>query len=234
LPGGDKGAKQNELSKESLKSRSNRVETTSTGHRAGLQSAEDLIERGKDLEKQRREEVEEAKRQQSDTGTVYRDKRGKKLDMLNEFMRSSAAQEGKEQKMKEATFEWGRGAVQKEKTQQTIDELRAMADAPFARTIDDAALEKEKKSVIRDGDPMAEYFNSIRDKTEQEVAVRIGKPLKPRYRGPAPAPNRFGIAPGYRWDAIDRGNAYESGLLKKVSDRGSLKEDEYRWSTADM
>lgn len=54
------------------------------------------------------------------------------------------------------------------------------------------------------GDPMAEYFNSIRDKAEQEVAVRTGKPPKPRYRGPAPAPNRFGIAPGYRWDAIDR------------------------------
>jgi hypothetical protein len=31
----------------------------------------------------------------SASGTVYRDKRGKKLDMLNEFMRSSAAQEGK-------------------------------------------------------------------------------------------------------------------------------------------
>lgn len=33
-----------------------------------------------------------------------------------------------EEKMKEAQFEWGRGAVQKEETQQRIDELRAMAD----------------------------------------------------------------------------------------------------------
>jgi hypothetical protein len=28
-------------------------------------------------------------------GTVYRDKRGRKLDMLNEFMRQQAAREGK-------------------------------------------------------------------------------------------------------------------------------------------
>lgn len=31
-----------------------------------------------------------------------------------------------------------------------------------------------------------------------------------------------------------RGNRYESGLLKKISARGSLREDEYRWSTQDM
>ena len=31
-----------------------------------------------------------------------------------------------------------------------------------------------------------------------------------------------------------RGNQFESKLLKKISAQGSLKEDEYRWSTADM
>jgi hypothetical protein len=30
--------------------------------------------------------------------------------------------------MKEAQFEWGRGAVQKEQTQQAMEQLQAMAD----------------------------------------------------------------------------------------------------------
>ena len=33
-----------------------------------------------------------------------------------------------EEKMKQAQFEWGRGAVQKEQTQQTIAQLQAMAE----------------------------------------------------------------------------------------------------------
>jgi pre-mRNA-splicing factor CWC26 len=88
--------------------------------------------------------------------------------------------------------------------------------------------------AIRDGDPMADYFNSKAAKATERVAVETGKPLKPVYRGPAAPPNRFHIRPGYRWDAIDRGNKFESDLLKKLNHSGSMKEEEYRWSVSDM
>ena len=92
----------------------------------------------------------------------------------------------------------------------------------------------ESLQAIRDGDPMADYFNAKAEKAVVRKAIVTGKPLKPVYRGPAAPPNRFRIRPGYRWDAIDRGNQFEHDLLKRISDKGSMKEDEYRWSVSDM
>lgn len=60
------------------------------------------------------------------------------------------------------------------------------------------------------------------------------KNSKPVYNGPCPTPNRFNIRPGYRWDAIDRGNGFENLLLKKISSKQSFKDDEYKWSVSDM
>lgn len=79
--------------------------------------------------------------------TVYRDKRGRKLDMLNEFMRQQASREGKEVKMEQAQYEWGKGVVQKEAAEDAQKELERIASEPFARTIDDPRLEMIKKSV---------------------------------------------------------------------------------------
>jgi pre-mRNA-splicing factor CWC26 len=79
--------------------------------------------------------------------TVYRDKRGRKLDMLNEFMRQQASREGKEVKMEQAQYEWGKGIVQKEAAEDAQKELERIASEPFARTIDDPRLEVAKKSV---------------------------------------------------------------------------------------
>ena len=78
---------------------------------------------------------------------MYRDKRGRKLDMLNEFMRQQAARDGKEVKMEKAQFEWGKGAVQKEAVEDAQKELERIAAEPFARTIDDPRLEDMRKNV---------------------------------------------------------------------------------------
>merc|ERR1712000_92482 len=113
--------------------------------------------------------------------------------MLNEFMRQQAARDGKEVKMEKAQFEWGKGIVQKESAAETARELEAIANEPFARTIDDPRLEEHKRKLIRDGDPMAEYFAAKQAEKEKDVVKKSGKPAKPIYRGPAPPPNRFHI-----------------------------------------
>ena len=40
--------------------------------------------------------------------TVYRDKKGKKLDMLSEFMRQQNTEESKKLKLEQAQYEWGK------------------------------------------------------------------------------------------------------------------------------
>ena len=94
---------------------------------------------------------------------------------------------------------------------------------------------------------MAEYISSKRGRQntsqqqdqqdpQQQSSISSNKlkKSKPLYNGPAAIPNRFHIRPGYRWDAIDRGNGFESVLLKKISSKTSFREDEYKWSVSDM
>lgn len=107
--------------------------------------------------------------------------------------------------------------------------------------VDDPKLEKMRKEALRDGDPMAEYFaknqekeRSRRGKDSSSEGIGNGATAKPLYKGPNPTPNRFGIRPGYRWDAIDRGNGFEKKVLLSLSEKSALKEDEYKWRVSDL
>ena len=114
-------------------------------------------------------------------------------------------------------------------------ELEEIASEPFAWMADDPKLEEMRRNTIRDGDPMAVYISKKLPKSEGSLSsTKSAKLLKPAYKGPAAPPNRFSIPPGYRWDAIDRGNGFEHKVLLKMNERTAFKEDEYRWSSADM
>jgi pre-mRNA-splicing factor CWC26 len=226
-----------------------KLRKTASGHDAGLQSGSTFGKTEKELKAQRDLELSGADPSLlgAEAETVYRDRKGKKLDMLNEFMRQQAVKAGKEVKLQQAQVEWGRGSVQKQEEVAAKQELEAIAAEPFARTVDKQRLEAMRKEVIRDGDPMAEYFMKKKEQDdEQQTKVAGGaggssssssipvKPRKPRYKGPVGLPNRFGLLPGYRWDGVDRGNQYEHKILTRANDRAALKEDEYKWSVADM
>ena len=63
------------------------------------------VERSLKLERQR--EIDSNGNEQPAVETVYRDKKGKKLDMLSEFMRQQSTEENKKLKLEQAQYEWG-------------------------------------------------------------------------------------------------------------------------------
>ena len=67
------------------------------GHSAGMQSGKDFGEREQRIRQQRMDEMKNFDSEQSGAhaDTTYRDKKGRKLDMLNQFMIQDALREGK-------------------------------------------------------------------------------------------------------------------------------------------
>jgi len=205
----------------------------SSGHASGLQSGAEFKEIEQQVRAARAAELAGADEEVSgrNAGTVYRDKRGRKLDMLTQFMEQQEAKDGKKKREEQEQFEWGRGAVQKRRERDFQEELREIQAQPFARYRDDEKLNQAAKEEIHADDPMAAYMLK---KRRQERAAAGGGPARPEYKGPPPPPNRYGLRPGYRWDGHDRGNGFEARVLGKAADRQVFNERKYNWSVSDM
>ena len=204
------------------------------GHSAGVLSGAEFKAAETKLREERRREA--AAMDPSESGahaaTVYRDRRtGKAINLADEAARIEAEREKKAQEAREQ-FEWGRGTKQKEAEADARAELKAVANEPFARRADDPKLEKMRRDVIRDGDPMADYIRQSRAQEEEKATPAESR--RPVYKGPPPPPNRFGIRPGYRWDGVDRGNGWEQKLQNHAAQQVGLRNDRYAWSCADM
>ena len=192
-----------------------------SGHLAGLQTGKEFGEQERMARLTKDEEMRaiDPTLSGAQAQTVYRDKKGKKMDMLNEYMRQQAIEASRKQKLKDATDAWGQGTAQKTERESETAYVASMAHTSFARYADDKDIEKAQKQVIHDDDPMAVYMRSKQEKSQAREAEATGVVVRPRYKGPAAPPNRFGIAPGYRWDGVDRGNGWEAKVLHKMARR---------------
>uniref|UniRef100_A0A8C6WE79 BUD13 homolog n=1 Tax=Neogobius melanostomus TaxID=47308 RepID=A0A8C6WE79_9GOBI len=152
--------------------------------------------------------------------TVFRDKSGKIRDLDSE--REEQKKKAGEQAAKTEKYaQWGRGLAQGQMYQQKLEDALLESQKPLARHRDDEELDKMLREQERDGDPMAAM---LRRKKEQ----------KPRYKGPAPPPNRFNLLPGYRWDGVDRSNGFEQKRYARMADKKAVQEEAYKWSVEDM
>jgi pre-mRNA-splicing factor CWC26 len=213
-------------------------EKTASGYVAGLQTGSEFSQVEQDLRAKHKAELSQLGEGNSGKGadTVYRDRRGRKLDMLNEFMRQQQHQSGQAAREEQQKYEWGMGTTQKEQAIRYKRELEDIAAQPFARKVED--MDEELKDEIRADDPMAAYMQK-RKKEKRSSGGKRGvmgsaRPAKPVYSGPAPLPNRFGIRPGYRWDGVDRSNQFEAKRLAAQRDQSSKSSAAYAQEMAGM
>ena len=203
------------------------VKRMSDGTAAGLQTAESIR---KDLEREKRKAMERLKAMDDnksigrDAQTVYRDRFGKKVDIATQIAQQEAQKSHKEAQEAER-MHWGKGIVQTK--QQEALQKRLSGDGPLTVYADNESLNKQLMDRDRWGDPMA----SSNAKNPPNNTTRKKKRVS--YNGEY-LPNRFGIAPGYRWDGIDRSNGFEAKLVQQKHSTAIFKQDAYKWSTEDM
>eukprot|EP00850_Spirogloea_muscicola_P004832 SM000021S06465 [mRNA] locus=s21:506858:508728:+ [translate_table: standard] len=215
------------------------------GSLAGLRTGRELREEAE--EKARQNAARFAQLDSSATGrgaqTVYRDKRGRKLDSLEELMRIQEGQKAKEPE----PLVWGKGLAQQRQAAREQEEMESAANEPFATYRDDPKLDKMLKERIRFGDPMAHLVKSkgaeelLEDMSKDEAMLQSGFAvpqdipphswLKRKVGAPA---NRFAIRPGRHWDGVDRSNGFEREMFKAKNERAALQQEAYSWSVADM
>lgn len=151
--------------------------------------------------------------------TVYRDSKGRKLDMLTEYMRHQDAAAGKAAAEAREAYEWGQGAKQKEEDRRRAEELANIRHEPFARMRGDARVDEMQRNALRVGDPMFDYMQRKRQAAARSSGPAGGGGPRPSYSGPPAPPNRYGIRPGYRWDGVDRSTGFEQKLLAAQNGR---------------
>lgn len=214
-------AEEEETKQESEPEEDNRM---ISGARTGLQSGKQVAA---DIRRQEiliRKKLQQMKPEEmgKDAETVYRDSKGRKLDMKLEKEKEQAKVLELEA-LEKARIERNKGIAQKEMAQQKKEELEKLSTQAFSRYADDAEMNSELKARSRWEDPSANYLSENKQKTKY-----------PKYQGPSGPGNRYNIAPGYRWDGVDRSNGYEKELLVKVNTKKAQAAESYAWSTEDM
>jgi len=186
----------------------NKMKKTLDGKRAGLQRAADLKTELEEIRKKEKKMFDKM-----DTQVSGRFAETKVRGRLAEAeAKKKAEQEKKEvpDEIKKKFETWNRGVAQVKGSIQKVDDDLYEMSKSLTRTKDDVDRDAMLKEQEREEDPMAAYMRKKKEKTVKGKVARF-----PRYTGPQPPANRFGIWPGYRWDGVVRSNGFEVKLLTK-------------------
>ncbi|XP_070699691.1 BUD13 homolog [Pempheris klunzingeri] len=196
-----------------------------SGGKAGLVSV-DVLRKEQEENRRRERNNKPLEEDSRNAQTVFRDKSGKRRDLDSE--REEQKRKAGEKAAKDEKYaQWGKGLAQGQMQQQRLEDALHEAQKPLARHCDDEDLDRMLREQEREGDPMAAMLRRKKDRNKKTQD-------KPRYKGPAPPPNRFNILPGYRWDGVNRSNGFEKKRYMRMSDKKAVQEAAYKWSVEDM
>ncbi|KAL3990764.1 Pre-mRNA-splicing factor of RES complex family protein [Acanthocheilonema viteae] len=126
----------------------------------------------------------------------------------------------KQQELEEKYKSWNKGLRQLKERTEKLNEMARVAQEDFARHVDDRAMNEHLKEQLHEKDPMYKYVKKKKENAEMKSGTAY-----PKYKGSWP-PNRFNIAPGYRWDGVNRSNGFEDRIAE-VSNRKIAQQTEY-------
>ncbi|XP_044227262.1 BUD13 homolog [Thunnus albacares] len=196
-----------------------------SGGKAGLVSV-DVLRKEQEENRRRERHNQPLEDESRNAQTVFRDKSGKRRDLDSE--REEQKKKAGEKAAKDEKYaQWGKGLAQGQMQQQKLEDAVHEAQKPLARHYDDEDLDRMLREQEREGDPMAAMLRRKKDRNTKTQD-------KPRYKGPAPPPNRFNLQPGYRWDGVDRSNGFEKKRYMRMADKKAMQEAAYKWSVEDM
>lgn len=199
----------------------NPVMKMESGAHAGLQTADQVTAqlKRKEAEEQRRFMEDKDEHTGKEKETIYRDASGR---MINVHMKRAEARKKAGEEAAKAALELDaqKGDVQLAEIEKRREQLSKARFMPVARYADDVELNEDLKERERWNDPAAGFVEKKRG----------GKSIsgKPLFKGPA-APNRYGIRPGHRWDAVDRGTGFEKEYFAARNRRADLRSLDYAW-----
>ncbi|OXM80848.1 pre-mRNA-splicing factor CWC26 [Cryptococcus neoformans Bt63] len=194
-----------------------------TKRRGGLRTAAQLREdTERELAEQRSPSPAEGEERPDHTETVHRDVTGRIID-VKKLQEEEKRKEEEERRKEAERKEWTKGMVQRRDREEKRRLEKKMAEADVGRSKDDVRMNMEMKEEERWNDPAAAFLTKKKKKG----------PRRPKYEGPW-APNRFGIAPGFRWDGVDRSNGFEKKYFQAQNTRARREYEHNQWSVEDM
>jgi len=205
--------------------KSDKMSKTLDGKRAGLQRAGDLKT---ELEEIRRKEARMFDKMDSSvSGRFAETKVRGRLAEAEEKKRLEAEKKEVPDHIKEKFKQWNKGVKQVKSSMAMLEDNLYEMSKPLTRTENDVDRETLLKEQEREEDPMLKYIQKKKEKS-------LGRVKKlPKYTGPQPPANRFGIWPGYRWDGVVRTNGFETKLLTKDIKKNLEENEAYKWSYGD-
>ncbi|QLQ82606.1 hypothetical protein HG537_0H03690 [Torulaspora globosa] len=176
----------------------------SSGEHVGLQTLEQLEEQTR-IKERRIEKLKDGSRMNQKT--VFRDERGRKIEDYEEHVaRETQERDARERLEAKRLADLNMGEIQLYMMENSLSQV------PQVASHNKLALE----------DPAALFANQAAGQETTRVSF-LGRRLYDKVC----MENRFGIAPGYRWDGVDRSNGFEKKWFAKQQEMNEKKVEKY-------